>query len=157
MIPSRRFGAALPELVAGTFSLVLAGLFIAQARGLPPPYFEPIGSAAVPRGTAWIVVVLAIVMMARALFSQQSGPAAFHSPHEVRRTLAFSGLILLYVAALGLTRIGYAVATIVFLTMAVPLLAGFSRQWLLRSLALGILLGFGLQYLFTHILVTDLP
>jgi putative tricarboxylic transport membrane protein len=157
MIPSRRFGTALPELVAGMFSLVLAGLFIAQARGLPPPFFEPIGSAAVPRGTAWIVVVLAVVMMTRALLSRETGPAPFHSPREIRRTLAFSGLILLYVAALGLTRIGYALATVAFLTIAVPLLAGFSRQWLLRSLALGIPLGFGLQYLFTHILVTDLP
>jgi putative tricarboxylic transport membrane protein len=154
---SRPFGAALPDLVAGTVALIVAGLFIVEARGLPPPFFEPIGSAAVPRGTAWIAVVLAIAMMGRALLSREPAAAAFHSPRELRRTLAFSVLILVYVAALGLTRIGYAVTTTVFLTLAIPLLAGFSRQWLLRSFALGIVLGFGLQFLFTRVLVTDLP
>jgi putative tricarboxylic transport membrane protein len=157
MSRSRPFGEALPELLAGTVALIVAGLFIVEARGLPPPFFEPIGSAAVPRGTAWIVVVLALAMMGRALFSREPGSAAFHSPQEVRRTVAFSALILLYVAALGLTKIGYAVSTLVFLAISVPLLAGFSRRWLLRSVVLGIVFGFGLQFLFTRVLVTDLP
>ena len=43
------------------------------------------------------------------------------------------------------------------LAVSVPLLAGFSRRWVLRSVVLGIVIGFGLQFLFTRILVTDLP
>ncbi|WP_027133029.1 tripartite tricarboxylate transporter TctB family protein [Geminicoccus roseus] len=157
MSPRERLAAASPELVAGLVTLVIGGLFIAEARGLPPPFFEPIGSAAVPRATAWIVVALSIAMMAKAVLIGTSRKIHFETRADVWRTIAFAALVIAYVVGLALTRIGFASLTIAFLTIAIPLLGGFSRRMFLQALALGVVLGFALQYLFTRVLVTDLP
>jgi hypothetical protein len=62
-----------------------------------------------------------------------------------------------YVAAMGLGIVSYAPATIAFLTLSIWFLADFRRAALPVVLAIAVVLGFGLRYLFTKILVTDLP
>ncbi|HVL70328.1 MAG TPA: tripartite tricarboxylate transporter TctB family protein [Beijerinckiaceae bacterium] len=153
----RRVAAAVPELVAGTVAIVIAALFVVEARTLPPPFFEPIGSAAVPRATALIVLTLAAAMIVQALLRRPADAPPETPSANLRLALAFSALTVLYAAGLGLTRIGYAPLTVVFLAVAIPLLGGFDRRTIGFALASGIVLGFGLQFLFTRILVTDLP
>jgi hypothetical protein len=51
----------------------------------------------------------------------------------------------------------YSIATAVFLTFTIVWLAQDRRRVLPGALAVALVLGFGLDYVFRHILVTDLP
>ena len=51
----------------------------------------------------------------------------------------------------------FSIATAVFLSLSIGMLRSFSRRALPLILVLAVVLGFGLEYLFTHVFVIDLP
>lgn len=141
--------------------IAIAAAFLNDGRKLPPGVFEPIGPGPVPRAVCLAIVALALAMLASPVWHLATGRTAVpEAPPYVPRPAA-AGLVLagtaLYVAAMGLGWIGFAPATILFLTLTIWFLAEFRLTSLPIALALGVVLGFGLRYLFTRVLVTDLP
>ena len=55
------------DLALAAFALAGAGLLYYGSSGLPPPRFEPMGSAAVPRILASLLVLFAIILSASAV------------------------------------------------------------------------------------------
>ena len=84
--------------------LVAAGaalLFIGAAE-LPPPRFEPLGSAALPRILGTLLIFFAVILVIRALLRLRAGQASAAAPSGAdprRGALVFVALVL-YVAAL---------------------------------------------------------
>jgi hypothetical protein len=139
--------------------VAIAGGFIWDGWNLPPGSFEPLGPAPVPRAVALIVIGLSLVVMGSALGRRRSGAIPPPPPYVPRPldAAAILGLTVLYVALMGLGLLRFSIATTAFVTLSILLLDRFRVRSLPLALGLGLILGFGLQYIFTKILVVDLP
>ena len=149
------------EFGTGAAAIAIAAAFLWDSRKLGPGIFEPIGPAPVPRAVAWVVIALAGAMSLRAGWRLAQGVAPppddlGYEPRPWAAAVLMAG-VCAYVAAMGLGIVSYAPATIACLTLSIWFLADFRRAALPVVLAIAVVLGFGLRYLFTKILVTDLP
>jgi hypothetical protein len=149
------------EFGTGAAAIAIAAAFLWDSRKLGPGIFEPIGPAPVPRAVAWTVIALAGAMALRAGWRLAHGRAAAaappdYAPRPWAAAILIAGLAT-YIGAMGLGLVSYAPATIAFLSLAIWFLADFRRRALPLAIVIAVALGFGLRYLFTKILVTDLP
>lgn len=149
------------EFVTGVAAIAIAAAFLYNSRKLGPGIFEPIGPAPVPRAVAWAVIVMAGLMAVRAgqrlrFDLAPPAPDPGYVPRPWAAALVLAG-VAAYVSAMGLGLLGYAPATIVFLALSIWFLADFRIRALPIAVVVAVTLGFGLRYLFTKVLVTDLP
>lgn len=69
-----KMGETLTDLCLVAFALAVAALLFVGSASLPPPRFEPLGSAAMPRGLGAIIVLLSLIILTRALMNLRKGP-----------------------------------------------------------------------------------
>ncbi|WMS43538.1 tripartite tricarboxylate transporter TctB family protein [Acuticoccus sp. MNP-M23] len=155
-----------PQRAPATGDLVFSGIIIALAAvvwvgtaGLPPPRYEPIGSAAIPRGVALIMACLALIVGVRAL---RTGAASSASGDAVSRralatTVVLMAATLLYVALMDAGIAGFRLATVPFLTLCGVLLGGLNWRNALIALVFAAILTFALHFIFTQLFYIDLP
>lgn len=146
------------EIVVCLGIVVTCGFVLAEAAGIPPGYFEPLGSAPVPRATAWSVIALCALVIVRALPRLRAPRTEALS---VRVHALDAALVLLatlaYVWALQERVTTFAIMTTVYLVLTIGLLARFHRRLWLAIALTALIAGFGSQYVFTRIFVVDLP
>lgn len=85
-------------------------LFVGAAE-LPPPRFEPLGSAAAPRILGAILILLALIVAAQALLARE--PSGQPSPLPWRGALVL-GALLVFVAVLDFGRAPFVPAATLF-------------------------------------------
>ncbi len=132
----------LAALVAGGSALLFIG-----AAELPPPRFEPLGSAALPRILGALLILFAVILVIRALLRMRAGTLRDEAASQAdprRGALVFVALVL-YVAALDFGRVPFVPATTVFVT-ATGLAIG-ARNWVNLAVfaALGLVLSFAIS------------
>ncbi|WP_424928926.1 tripartite tricarboxylate transporter TctB family protein [Amaricoccus tamworthensis] len=121
-------------------------LFIGAAE-LPPPRFEPLGSAALPRILGALLICFAVVLSLRAVLRIRAGTLRDEvtSHADPRRgALVFAALVV-YVAALDIGHVPFVPATMVFVTTT-GLVIG-ARSWvnLFVFAALGLVLSLAIS------------
>lgn len=144
--------------------LVVAGLFLYAARDIPPPFFDPLGSAAVPQTTAWALVGLALAIGTRAVLALRAGQNPPRSAQASNRgsapllrglsVIAISGV---YLAIMQYSILGYTWATLIYVSLLGSLLSKFEKLPTIGSIGLAVILSFGGNYLFTEFFYIDLP
>ena len=150
-----RSESRLAEIMMATATIILSAAFIYDGRDLQPGVFDPIGPAAVPSGVAWIAIALAGCMLIQALLRRRASPDG-RVEYRWRDACLSAGLLLAYVTALALG-IRYQWATILYLACAVLVLSARPAHVWPWALSAALVFGFGLDFLFRTILVTDLP
>lgn len=163
-----RSGEGTPESDAASgkpnpFELILSILTLAfgiatflHALTLPGGLNGPIGPSAVPLICSILLIVFSLAFGARAIIALgRKGASFFSDLGSVRVLWAPLGLTVLYV--LVMNPLGYLVSTIGFLAILGIILAKFSPRSVLFSIGLAVVLGFGLEHVFTQYLVLDLP
>ncbi len=119
---------------------------------------EPVGPGTIPNATCWIVIALALAMLVRTVWGSGGEQASASVAGERWRDLAvLVAVTCAYVAILGFGLVRYSIATAAFLLVTVLWLAENRRRALPGTVAVALVLGFGLDYVFRHVLVTDLP
>lgn len=149
------------ETALALIAIALSALFLFEGVKLKPGVFEPIGPGAVPMGVAVITFVLSLLV----LFARWRSAAATAGPDDGHSALPERWLLILGVAALtlvyaallqtGAVRYGY--ATVVYLLITFLVLSDRVRHDLPWAVALALVFGLGLDYVFRHLLVADLP
>lgn len=148
--------------------LAFSALVYWQVLGLPPPRYEPMGSAALPKALSVIMAALAMLLLVRALWGRSSADAGDEAAAEKSATapagvvkrpwLAFATFCATaaYVAALDAKLLNYPLATIVYLGGTSLLLTrGDWRQWRwIAAFAVGMALA--CYFVFTRIFYIDL-
>lgn len=148
---------AFGDLALSLVVVLLAALLFVGARSLPPPRFEPLGSAAAPRILGVVLIVLAAVIALRAVIAlvrgggEDDAPAVAEGAHPWWSALLFAALIL-YVAALDFGRVPFWAATAVFLGVAGFILTGWRWRAALIYMIFGGVLGLALSWVFTNFL-----
>lgn len=155
--------APLVDICFALAMLVFAGVVWWGTADLPPPRYEPIGSAALPRALAAIMAVLSLIVLARALARQRAPgadrTAAVSAPFSPRPLLAIAAflVLVLYVLAMDQRFLGFIPASIIAFTIIGGLLAGFTVKrlpWLVGFVVVMV----GLIWLiFTRFFYIDLP
>ncbi|WP_372624134.1 tripartite tricarboxylate transporter TctB family protein [Falsiroseomonas sp.] len=139
--------------------LLFAAVIWMEAAKVPPPFFDPLGSAAVPEGIAIVLVVLAAIVALRAVLGMPERAGKGAIGFRARPDIAI-GIFLLAVAYVGVMQLGllgFELATIAFLAAASALLGRFERRAMLFGLAIALVLGVGGTWLFTGFFYIDLP
>lgn len=138
-------------------AIAIAAAFLFDGRDLRPGVLEPVGPGTIPNATCWIVIALALAMLVRTVWSSGEQPGAAADGERWRDLAVLVVVTCAYVAGLGFGLVRYSVATAVFLLATILWLAEDRRRALPAAVAAALALGFGLDYLFRHVLVTDLP
>lgn len=146
------------EITVSLALVVICGLVLVEARSIPPGFFEPLGSAPVPRFVAWAIIGLCLVVIARAAWRLRAGFAQpAEPPSRWLDLLAIAVLTGAYVLVLQWRLTTFGVMTTAYLVLAIGLLVRFDRRRLPWVALVAAITGFGSQYVFTRIFVVDLP
>ncbi len=144
-------------------AIVLNGLsvvVIIEANRLPPPFFDPLGSAAVPRSVATLLIVLSACLLVRCLLQPLEGQRradAAEGTNSPGIALSAAVLPILYVGVMQFGILGFAPASVLFVMSLGGALARWRPMALVALLPVALLAGFGLEALLTEFFYIDLP
>ncbi|MEZ5864206.1 MAG: tripartite tricarboxylate transporter TctB family protein [Geminicoccaceae bacterium] len=150
----------LADIVFAVTVLALAGIVWWGTAALPPPRYEPLGSAALPRTLAVIMALLGIMLLGRVWAGGRRPAASAARPgFRPRPWLAVGVLAVLvaYVALMDLRLLGFVPASILALVLLGAMLTGFDRRRLPWLAGFVVLLVVAVQLLFTRVFYIDLP
>jgi putative tricarboxylic transport membrane protein len=142
-------------LAVGAF----AALLWREALKVPPPFFDPLGSAAVPKGVALVLLALSAMVLVRAVIARPWPSAGEDAGYRPRPAIAV-GIVSLCLAYLGLMQLrllGFQLASILFMIAATALLARLQLRTSLLGAAIALVVGIGGTLLFTRFFYIDLP
>lgn len=143
---------ALGDLALAACVIVGAAILFIGASSLPPPRFEPLGSAAMPRILGTILIILALMVALRAVLTlmRTEGPKASETAiHLPYRGIIVFALLVAYIAALDIARVPFAIATTLFVMCAGMTMHQVSFRSALIHGALGLALSLSLDYIFS--------
>jgi putative tricarboxylic transport membrane protein len=151
------------DIGVGIFLIVVCSLVLWESRRIPPGVFEPLGSAPLPQGVASLIILISLVIIARAVLWLRRNPppatVADDAEAQPKPLLAAAalGLTVVYVLVMALDLTSFAIATTVYLLVTISALTGFRLKAMPIALVIGLIMGYGCQYIFTRIFVIDLP
>lgn len=151
---------AYGDLAFAAAVIAAAALVWIGTADLPPPRYEPIGSAALPRAIALIMALLALVVATKALRGGRGGrgTGAERAPATaIARAVVLAAVVFLFVAVMDARLVGFRPAAIVFLTATCVILGGFGWRRLAAFAVFSAVLTIGLHAVFTRFFYIDLP
>ncbi|TLV12796.1 tripartite tricarboxylate transporter TctB family protein [Klebsiella indica] len=149
-VPHRRISPIVMSV--GALLCVIACAVIITARNFPATAIETdIGAGAFPKFYAVVLIVLAILLVARDWLTNHEA-TVYHEPSHYVRVAAGVGIVAAYIVLLSF--VGYLIATPLFLTVLM-LIMQRKRLWLTLLLAITITLI--LWLLFSIALQVPLP
>lgn len=144
--------------------LLFAALFWWEAAKLPPPFFDPLGSAAVPKAVALVLALLAVVVVAQRIAAGTAplpAEAELEDQALVRNrpdvALASIAITVLYAGVMHYDILGFREASVVFVVALGAVLARFEKRVVLALIPIALLIGIGFTWIFTEVLYIDLP
>jgi putative tricarboxylic transport membrane protein len=149
---------ARTDLALAAGLLLFSGLLYYEAERLPPPFFDPLGSAAVPKLAALVLTILAALLVLEHILRAAGPGQAGREPGGA--PLVALGAVLIpiaYVAIMQARVLGFREATVLFVFALGALLGRRERRGLVALAGLALLIGIGFDYLFTHVFYIDLP
>jgi len=149
------------DIVLSAVVILFSIVIYVAAMDLPPAYWEPLGSAALPQGICVIMALLSLFVMVRAIWALKAHVAPAPRQQEFkRRPKAAIGMFLLcvaYVGAMDLGILGFVEATVVFLVSLGLLFTRAERKHIPWIVGFAVVIAVGNFLVFTRFLYIDLP
>ena len=132
---------------------------------LPPPIFDPVGSAAIPKLISVILAVLsALILCQRLMELRHRQPALAEQATDnadmpLRPGLALACIAIMagYVAVMNFHLLGFREATVPFVVLLGGTLCRFRRSTVVVITISALAIAIGFSWLFSEILYIDLP
>jgi putative tricarboxylic transport membrane protein len=139
--------------------IALAVFILMGVKDIPPPFFDPVGSAAFPKYAAYLVIAFAIAIAIRAYTSLKTEKPKEAQGFTSEPLLALSVVAIpsLYIASMQAGMLSYRIGTVIFIFLLSSILARFEKRVMISSAIIAVVFGFGGQYLFTEVFYMDLP
>ncbi|MFM1856627.1 MAG: Tripartite tricarboxylate transporter TctB family [Pseudomonadota bacterium] len=148
---------ARAEAAVALLTIALSAWFLAEGSTLKPGVFEPIGPGAVPMGVAAVTLILALLVLLARMRQSRSTADGAAVAEEWAQTLGVGAITLGYCALLQFGVLRYGLVTAIYLAIVIVVMAPQRRAALPWALGIGVATGFGLDAIFRHLLVADLP
>lgn len=149
------------DIVFSAVVILFSVTIYVAAMDLPPAYWEPLGSAALPQGLSVIMALLALFVMVRAIRALKTHAVPPRTQQEFqRRPKAAVGMFLLcvgYVGVMDLGILGFVEATVVFLVALGLLFTRAQRKHIPWIVGFALVIAVGNFLVFTRFLYIDLP
>ncbi len=150
------------DIVLSITIIVFAIVIYVAAMDLPPAYWEPLGSAALPQGLSVIMALLSLYLLVRGVQALRTyvPPKPKTNGEFERRPKAAIGMFLLcvaYVAVMDFGLLGFVEATVAFLVTLVVLFTRADKKKLPWIVGFALVIALGNFLIFTQFLYVDLP
>lgn len=148
-------GETRRDVAFAAFMIASGALTIWGLRNQPRAPFDPVGAAAIPVWTAWIVIALAALLLLRiALGKLTRGGAqsmftsteAVDASYEVRPVLSWTAIGLSFAYAAAMPILGFALASAVFMFVFGWALSDRSPRMAGIAAIVAVLGGYGLDW-----------
>jgi putative tricarboxylic transport membrane protein len=157
--------AAPAELILALCMIALSAAVWIAADRLPPPIFDPLGSGAVPKLVALLVIALAAAMLVQRLrgtadrgaVPDPGDPADTAAPLRPGIAVGAFAAIAACPALMDAGLLGFRETAFVFILGLGGILSRFSRRTMTILVPVAALLAVGLTWLFGGHLYIDLP
>ncbi len=152
-------GTVVPwgEYAFALLVIAAAGLVWFGTADLPPPRYEPVGSAALPRGIAALMALLAIIVAVRARSGPRLPVEAGGSLAGPLRVALLGALMVAFVMVMEARHVGFRPAAMVFLFLTAVVLGGLAPRRMAGYAVFAVALSLGLHAVFTRLFYIDLP
>jgi len=158
--PPRSIARIVGELHVEIGILIFCAAIISETGKTQGPVFDTVGPDLLPTAVAVIVAALTLVQVVVQIATRDSTD---HAGSRIDRAGVINGLVfclatILYVAVLAWQIVPFYLATCGFMAVTTALLSqgALARNALLGA-GIGLGLGLFLQFIFTQVLVIDLP
>jgi putative tricarboxylic transport membrane protein len=155
---------ARADLILAVGVWVLAGAAYGGAEALPPPLFDPLGSAAAPKLVSIVLAVLAAAIVVRRWLLLRAAPAAREddggeAPAPLRPDVAAASIAITlgYAGVMTFGLLGFREATVLFVILLGGAMSRFRRSTMLALVPLALVVAIGCAWLFSAVLYIDLP
>ncbi|WP_026067922.1 tripartite tricarboxylate transporter TctB family protein [Pusillimonas noertemannii] len=101
------------DWISVVLSLGLAVLFYASSLSIEPSAYEPLGAASLPKAVAVFLLVMTLAKLATML--KKRDVQAGQPETGLHRSLVMLGLIVLFVLAIDMFKLGFGIAVFFFL------------------------------------------
>lgn len=160
-----RDSEAQAELIVALCVMVLSAAIWIAADRLPPPIFDPLGSGAVPKLAASLVMALAAAMLVQRLrctadrgaVPDPGDPTETVAPLRPGIAVGAFAAIAACPAAMDAGLLGFRETAFVFILTLGGILSRFSRRTMTILIPIAATLAVGLSWLFGGHLYIDLP
>lgn len=147
---------AVGDLICCALVLIGSLVLFIGASTLPPPRFEPLGSAAMPRILGVLLIILSAIVFLHAVAKlRQSKPSTVEidaTPFSPYRGLIVLAALVLYVFALDILQLPFLIATTLFVTMAGTAMHRMSARSMIIHGALGLCIAVLISTVFSRFL-----
>ena len=135
-------------------STIIACVLLVGAQSIAPPFFDPVGSAAVPRACGFALLLIGLLVFIQSLRAKPKVNVG--AKLQIRpATIGTVALMASYILGMSIG-LGFILSTIIFVSAVVPLVNS-SFKSAPFGICLAILLGLGADWLFTDVFFVDLP
>lgn len=146
------------DFLLGTGTLLVAAIVIAAAWQLPPALYDPLGPSGLPLAISLVLAVLSVALIVQWFRRRGAAPDV---PGEDTpshwKAVASIGLMAAFVALIDLRLVGFREAAFVlFLALSLIFRLQGWRGLLVTALC-GLVLIYGGYWLFTEVLIVNLP
>lgn len=151
--------AGIIDICLSLFLFVICGMTLYDAGNLPESPYEPLGPAFLPKWLAWMIIILAVVVLIRGIKIKAASQKSEKPSSPFITPLALFAILFssLYVAVMYFELVGYRVASIFYITILGYALTHFEIKGLINSFIIALIATLGSHYIFTKVLVIALP
>ena len=163
---------ARPDLALAGVCLFLAAVVLVAAERMPPPIFDPLGSAAVPKIVAGLVAAVSFGIALPHLLGRvrrpapdptlptldvPAGPEERPAPLRPGIAAACALVVAAYPGVMAAGLLGFREATILFVIALGGVMSRWSRRTMAIAVPFALVIGIGFGWLFSEVLYVDLP
>ena len=148
------------DLVVAALVAAAAALLFVGASTLPPPRWEPLGPAAVPRALGTLLALFSAILAlgaARAILARAETPAFAPDRARLLRGTGVLAAVIIFVVAMDKADVPFVVAGPAFVVSIAALVGGLSLRGLMWSAVWGVVLCTGIFLAFTRFFYINLP
>lgn len=161
------------DLCLTAILILIGGVLYLGALRIPPPRFDPLGSAAVPKTIAICLVVLAVLLVVQNIVGMRGGliaaPPSMEGTDEVaenindyrpdpRAALAGALIPVVYVMLIQYGVFDFAIGSSLFVfAYGFVFMPVLRRRQILLLVPVSIIIGVGLTLIYTQLFFIDLP
>lgn len=152
------FKFSIAEFSCLLIFIIVGGLLVIGINSLPAPEYDPLGPAGMPKLILCIMVGLILINIISSLRNKYNKKLITdHSSLKLKRTILSGFITLAYLITLNTEIMPFELSTVIYLFVFGLSMTKISKSNLLSIGAIGIVVTFGLSYIFSHILNVILP
>ncbi len=146
-----------PDAVFAILCILLAAAVLWDLRTVPPPVFDPIGSAAVPRALAWLMIAFSLWVLISGLIRKAKPAEGKGGRAQWAAMICVAAITLVYAVFITFAWLDFGIVSALYLFATITFLERPPYRQIPFILLLSTGIGFGCDHVFTQFFFIDLP